>query len=157
MTDPSTFTKVFEDAEKAVAGIKNERLREIAFEKLVNHLLNGKPKKSDAVDDSDEEDEEIEVKKTKKKRRSAKKTTTDSSRKSTDGPKAWLRELADEGFFKEPKSSSDIREELETQSHHLRPTDLTKPLESLCHERLLRRKKVAPEEGKKAVLHWVNW
>lgn len=41
-TPPSDFSKVFEDAEKAVSGIKNDKLKEIAFEKLVSHLLDGK-------------------------------------------------------------------------------------------------------------------
>lgn len=96
------------------------------------------------------------------KRRSIKvKTKASSSRggskPSKDGPKAWLRELVKEGFFKKPKSSNAIREELETRSHHLKATDMTQPLEALCHEKLLRRKKETPDGGSKALLHWVNW
>jgi hypothetical protein len=70
---------------------------------------------------------------------------------------AWLRELAGEGFFKKPKSSSNIREELETRDHHLKATDLTAPLRIMCNDKALRRKKMSPQEGEKAVLHWVNW
>jgi hypothetical protein len=40
-SDSTDFTKVFAEAEKAVSGIKNDKLKEIAFEKLVSHLLAG--------------------------------------------------------------------------------------------------------------------
>src|ERR1041384_1645102 len=43
------FTKIFEDAEKQVSGIKSEKLREIAFGKLVSHLLG-----SNSSDDDDD-------------------------------------------------------------------------------------------------------
>jgi hypothetical protein len=152
-TDPKTFSKVFEDAESAVSGIKNEKLREIAFEKLVNHLLTDQSKTSE----DNSEEEKFKKKKSKKKRTVSKGSNSVTDKSKIDGPKAWLRELITEGFFKKLKSSSNIREELETRSHHLKASDLTLPLESLCHERLLRRKKAAPENGGKAVLHWVNW
>lgn len=151
-TDSTNYAKLFEDAEKAVSGIKNEKLKEIAFDKLLNHLLK---------DNSRSGDDEGEVEKDEKPKRRKTKVKASSSRggskPSKDGPKAWLRELVEEGFFKKPKSSSAIREELETRSHHLKATDLTLPLQALCHERLLRRKKEAPDGGGKAVLHWVNW
>jgi hypothetical protein len=154
-TDPSSFTKVFEDAEKAVSGIKNEKLREIAFEKLVSHLLTGKQSRSSGKDEDDEEEEE-KTRRTRKKSK-AKSPSSTSLKPKSSGPKAWLIELVDEDFFKTPKSSSDIREELETRSHHLSPTDLTNPLQTLCHEKKLRRKKNASEDGGKTKLHWVNW
>lgn len=47
-TPPSDFSKVFEDAEKAVSGIKNDKLKEIAFEKLVSHLLGGNSSDSES-------------------------------------------------------------------------------------------------------------
>jgi hypothetical protein len=153
-TDPSSFTKVFEDAEKAVSGIKNEKLREIAFEKLVSHLLTGKQSRPSGKDDDDEEEEKPA--RTRKKSK-AKPSSSTTSKPKSSGPKAWLMELIEEDFFKTPKSSSDIREELETRSHHLSPTDLTNPLQTLCHEKKLRRKKNASEDGGKSKLHWVNW
>lgn len=149
MTD---FSKLFEDAEKAVSGIKNVKLRQIAFDNLVNHLLSENSVKSEKDENSDRH-----PKKKREKSESYTSTKTTNTKGNKEGPKAWLRELASEGFFEKPKSSSDIREELETHSHHLKATDLTLPLQALCHERLLRRKKVAPENGGKLVLHWVNW
>ncbi|MBK9540739.1 MAG: hypothetical protein IPO49_00310 [Bacteroidetes bacterium] len=142
------FTKILEDAEKQVAGIKNEKLREIAFSKLVSHLLDG---------NSSDNDEGEESSARKPKAKAEKRSSPKSSKGKTDGPKAWIEELQEEKFFSKPKSSADIREELETRSHHLSATDITRPLETLCHEKKLRRKKVAPENGGKAVLHWVNW
>jgi hypothetical protein len=151
------YSKLFEEAEKAVSGIKNEKFKEMAFEKLLNHLLKG-----DRDDDGDEEEErEAEGKISRKgktrKTRKARKREGGNSKAKTDGPLAWLRELAGEGFFKKPKSSSNIREELETRDHHLKATDLTAPLRIMCNDKALRRKKMSPQEGEKAVLHWVNW
>lgn len=144
-TTTTDFSKVLEDAEKQVAGIKNEKLKEIAFGKLVSHLLDG-----NISDDEDVSPKKQKVKKTSR-------TTSRQAKNKTDGPLAWLRDLVADGFFKKPKSSSNIREELKTQDHHLEATDLTAPLRILCKDKLLRRKKMTPEEGVKAVLHWVNW
>lgn len=155
-TDPQKeYSKLFEDAEKAVSGIKNEKFREMAFEKLINHLLVGSSK--DGHEPDEEEDEEETVKRKRKKGRTNSKKVTSGSKPKAEGPLSWLRELADEGFFKKPKSSSHIREELETRDHHLTPQDLTAPLRILCNDRKLRRKKMVPDEGGKSVLHWVNW
>ncbi len=147
------YSKLFEDAEKAVSGIKNEKFKEMAFEKLLNHLL-----KADGDDDDEEEKGREKSGKGKtKKARKAKKKEGGNSKAKTDGPLAWLRELATESFFKKPKSSSNIREELVTRDHHLKATDLTAPLRIMCNDKILRRKKMSPKEGEKAVLHWVNW
>ncbi|MCX7593619.1 MAG: hypothetical protein N2235_07640 [Fischerella sp.] len=143
------FSKIFEYAEKQVACIKNDKFKEIAFSKLLSHLLN--------VDDSgDSADDKVSANK-KPKARAAKRSAPKGTKAKTDGPKAWIEELIDEGFFKEPQSSASIRQELEARSHHLSATDITRPLETLCHEKKLRRKKIAPEGGGRAFLHWVNW
>lgn len=146
-TQSTDFSKILEDAEKQVSGVKDDKLREIAFSKLVSHLL-------DHVEPSTDEDEE---QLNKSMSRKTKRTSTKTSKVKQEGPSSWLRELATEEFFKEPKSSVDIREELETRSHHLSATDLTSPLEKLCHDKVLRRKKISPEGGGKTFLHWVNW
>jgi|GEM_PF-1423210 len=145
------FSKLFQDAEKSVSGIKNERLREIAFEKLISHLLTNDLDK----DDDEEKSEKTSHKKVKSHRSSPKRRGPSTSKK--EGPLTWIKELIDEGFFKKPKSSNQIREELETRSHHLKATDLTRPLEALCHDKFLKRNKIASEKGGKPVLHWVNW
>ena len=80
-----------------------------------------------------------------------------ASKPKASGPKAWLRDLIDEDFFKKPQSLRQVVEELGNRSHHLPQTALTSPLEALCHEKLLRRKKMPPAEGKAPVYHWSNW
>src|SRR5688500_6723056 len=98
------YSKLLEDAEKSVSGIKNEKFREMAFEKLLNHLL-----KADTDDDEQDEEEKPRKKSVKKSNRTRKREGGNSKSKA-EGPLAWLRELSDEGFFKKPKSSSNIRE-----------------------------------------------
>ena len=149
MSDIKDYSKLIEQAEKAVSSVKDESLRKIAFEKLLSHLL------SDNSEDDEDIDDRPKLKKTKSK--SSGHSDKRKSKAKKEGPKGWLRELVAEGFFSKPKSSSDILEELENRSHHLQATDLTRPLQLLCHEKLLRRKKMASEKGGKAFLHWVNW
>lgn len=134
------YSEKFKEAEKAVSSIKDEKLRAIAFEKLIEHIVSGGSTN------------------TSKKIPTINKTKTNASgvvKKKVDGPKAWITELVDEDFFQTPKSSNSIREELESRGHHLSPTDLTFPLQKLCHEKRLRRKKI--DRDGKQVLHWVNW
>lgn len=73
------------------------------------------------------------------------------------GPKAWIRELIEEGYFKQPKNSKDILEILDERGHILKPQDITRPLADLVKERFLRRKKMSPQKGNKAVVRWMNW
>ena len=138
------FTKVFEEAEKQVAAIKSEKLREIAFEKLISYLLEGDTPNRVKNSASNFTGKKVS------------RSIVKEGKTRTDGPKAWIKELVDEGFFANPKSSAQIREELETRSHHLSSTDITRPLETLCHGKLLRRKKITSDGGKE-VLHWVKW
>ena len=43
MTD---YSKILEEAEKAVQSVKDQKFREVAFEKLLTHLLSGQPSQS---------------------------------------------------------------------------------------------------------------
>jgi hypothetical protein len=150
MSDSTDYAKIIQQAEKAVSSVTDENLRRIAFEKLLTHLLADNELK---MQTNEGPAPSIAGKKKSKSRSVG--GQKQAGKKA--GPKSWLRELVDEGFFKKPKSSSDIREELENRSHHLRPTDLTGPLESLCHEKLLRRKKMTLEDNGKPKMHWMNW
>jgi hypothetical protein len=139
----SDYSKTLEEAERQVSGIKDAKLREIAFSKLVSHLL----------DDHEETDNgSTETRVTKRNKTSQRKKTTNKQ----GGPKLWLTEFVEEGFFKKPKSAKEILEELETRSHHLKASDLTFPLRALCHDKRLRRKKLAGSDSKE-VYHWSNW
>lgn len=109
------FSKVLEDAEKQVAGIKDVKFREIAFSKLVSHLLDGNT--------SDDDDNETESAKPKAR---VKRTGNKSAKPATAKPKAAkskesismdknlnLREKGKKSFKdfyseKQPKSAMDF-------------------------------------------------
>lgn len=129
------------EAEKAVREIADADLKKIAFDRVLEHLLqNSLPK---PVEDN--------------KKPKASKTKTEKISSSKPGPKAWIRELVDDGFFKDPKTNSLIRAALDERGHILNASDLTQPLASLVDEKFLRRKKMPAEEGGKEQIHWHNW
>lgn len=139
------LASLISEAEKAVESVKEPRLREIAFERVLNHLLL-----------SSDEIPKIKEKKLKSTSRKSKTKSTNTSSK-TEGPLVWVKELVDEGFFKKPKSSKDIQDELDKRGHRLKATDLTLPLQKLCRDKKLRRDRIAKTEGEKKLLHWFNW
>lgn len=85
-----------------------------------------------------------------------KSTKSKIKKKKRGGPKIQLQNLVEENFFQEPKSTNDILEELKTRSYHYKSTDLTKPLQDLVRDQVLRRDTLKDKEGK-SKLHWVNW
>jgi hypothetical protein len=84
-------------------------------------------------------------------------TTKRNKAPKSGGPLITLRELVDENFFSEPRSLRDILDEFNKRSQRLKPTDLTKPLQIVCRQKLLRRDKQSPANGGKKVFHWYNW
>lgn len=140
--DQLDLSNILKKAEDAVQEVKDDQLKKIAFERVVDFLLQTSMSHT-----------KVKVQKTEKSK-STKKT---SKAIKSDGPLAWLRELVDEDFFSKQKSMGNILEELNKRSHILKQTDLTSPLRTLCHEKKLRRDKLSSEEGDKKVLHWFNW
>ena len=141
-SEQTNLTPQLEAAEKAVAAVKDPRLREIAFSRILDHLLSSKNSDTSRAASVA----------TRKQTRNQIKASTAST-----GTSAWLRELVDEGFFAEPKSIKQTLQELSNRSHHLRGPDLTRQIQQLCHGRILRRRKQAPADGGKEVFHWSNW
>lgn len=137
------YESAVKTAEEAVASMKDPKLREIAFGQILGQLLStGKhsaPRSSGVV------------------RRAPVASPESSAGKKRAGTIAWLRDLVDEGFFKSPRNGQAILNRLAEQSHHLSGSDLTWPLQQLCHTKVLRRKKIAPKQGKAAKWHWSNW
>ena len=146
----ANYGKLFEEAEKSVSNIKNEKLKEIAFEKLITHLLSDNQGQENSALSEDSNTSRPVAK-------AQKKNNSRDQKQKSEGPKAWLTELVEEGFFQKPKSATEIIEEFKTRSHHLKASDLTSPLQALCHEKLLRRKQMAPPNGGRAVYHWSKW
>lgn len=139
------FTALIAQAEKAVANVKDDRLRGIAFERVLDHLLSTSGGQTISHQPTHT---------TTHKQSSANKH---AEQKPATGTLAWLTELYEEGFFREAKCLKDISEELSNRSHRLKSTDLTFPLQKLCHDKKLRRNKQAPAEGGRKVFHWYNW
>ena len=150
MSGNENLAKAAKQAEHSTKDIKDESLRKIAFDRILSHLLETTPQHRQTI-----------MRKTKLETKAAYTSKRPSAAKSS-GPKAWVRELADESFFKTPKNLSEILEELSNRSHHLKAQDLTRPLETLCHEKTLRRKKLVikakgASKKERAVFHWSNW
>lgn len=74
---------------------------------------------------------------------------------SKKGPKFQLLTLMNDGFFKSPRSMPHIITELDKRNHHYKQTDLTRPLQSLVHNRILRRDK--KKISNKEIWHYSNW
>ena len=76
----------------------------------------------------------------------------------SSGPKAYVRELIEEGFFKKPKTIAEVRAELGNRGHHIAITSLSGPLQKLCQERALRRHKGTSDgNGKKTTFNYSEW
>ena len=74
-----------------------------------------------------------------------------ATKKTARGPKGYVRELAQDGFFKKPKTIAEVKAELANRGHHIALTSLSGPLQHLCQERVLRRQKAKTgEKGNKA-------
>lgn len=135
------LTQIVSEAEKAVSNLADSELKQLAFDRILEHLLQtGLPK-------SVEEPKKVKVSKPKPEKVSSSKL----------GPKTWIQELADEDFFKSPRAINAIRDALDERGHILSAQDLTRPLASLVNEKALRRKKMPVEDGGKTQVHWFNW
>jgi hypothetical protein len=135
------LAQIVSEAEKAVSNVKDSELKQIAYGRVLEHLLKtGLPESKET---------------TKKTKPTATKIEKGSPTKS--GPKNWVQELVDEGFFQTPRASNEIREALDERGHILKPNDLTSPLTRLVNAKVLRRQKKPAEDGGKSQIHWYNW
>lgn len=123
------YAEVVAQAEKAVASVKDADLKKIAFQKVLDDLLGS----SSGV-------KETSARSAKAPHR-ARKTSGGATSKA--GPKAYVEELIEDGFFKKPKPISEIRTALENLGHHIPVTSLSGPLQKLCQQKQLRRQKPA--------------
>ncbi len=139
------FDELIDKAQSAVANVKDDQLRGIAFGRILDHLL------SDSSTHDLPRTQSRNVSKSPTHRAMSPKQSTST------GTLAWLTDLHEEGFFKEPKSLKEIVQELSNRSHRLKSTDLTWPLQKLCHDKKLRRNQQVPAEGSRKVFHWYNW
>lgn len=130
-------------AEASVQGVKDPELRRVAFEKVLEKLL------------STDAEVRVSAKAGKRKTSPTKKTKQPKRR---GGPKAYILDLMEEGFFSKPKAIADVQTALEERGHHIAITSLSGPLQSLCKDRTLRRQqKEVDGKGAKKVYVYSKW
>lgn len=125
MTKP--YAELVTQAERAVAGVQDAELRRVAFERVLADLLLGaeetpKPRQPSPV-------------------RATKHAAPKSPRKKRGGPQSHIEEMVNDGFFKKPKTISEVKAELENRGHHIPVTSLSGPMQTLCQRKVLRRQK----------------
>ncbi len=125
----NNYKDLVAQAEKAVSSVSDPSLKQIAFQKVLDDLLK-----------SSQEDEEP-VRPTKGARAPAKKKRESLRGSARGGPTQYIQELIGDGFFKKPKTISEVKAELGNRGHHIAITGLSTPLIRLCKAKVLRRHK----------------
>ena len=141
MATKPDYSELIAQAERAVEGVKDPELKRIAFQKVLDDLL------SPAATPSA------------RQASPPKRQATDAprpKRAAKTGTQTYLNELVEEGFFKKPKTITNVKAELENQGHHIPMTSLSGPLQRLCQRRVLRRQRLKTT-GKKQTFAYSNW
>ena len=129
------LTGAVAEAESAVASVKDPELRRAAFEKVLQHLL---------------ENQGGPAKKPKGSASPAKSKT-----KAQAGPTGRIADLIEDGFFKKPRSITEVKAELANRGHHIALNALSTPLQRLCKAKQLRRQKgIASGRGGYGYTNW---
>jgi len=143
------YENLVTQAEKAVAPVKDPELRRIAFEKILDALLEA-PK--------EHRDIETKPRKGRVRRASAKgQVETHNTRKKRSGTATYIEELIGEQFFAKPKTIVSVKAELANRGHHIPLTSLSGPLQRLCQGKKLRREKTQTTDGSKKAFAYSNW
>lgn len=143
MAHPKDYSEIVAQAEKAVTSVKDPELRRVAFQKVLEDLLQ----------------EGTSVTTTTTNKPKAKKLAGPSSgsrKNAKGGVNSYIDELVTEGFFKKQKTISELKAELENRGHHIPMTSLSGPLQRKCQQRVLRRQKIKTSE-KKQTFGYSNW
>ena len=142
MTKDNDYASLVKQAEQAVASVKDPELKKVAFEKVLDDLLSSGP--------GGKSDKKEPPKKTKGVAKPKKKGSR------ARGPKGYIRNMADDGFFKKPKTIAQVKAELGQRGHHIPLTSLSGPLQGLCQDRILRRQK-KKTSGNKETYVYSEW
>lgn len=146
MASPPDYAAFVAQAESAVKGLKDPELKRIAFQKVLDDLIGASDRPSEGTSGR--------ISGAKKPAKTAKSAKSKSATRG--GPRAYIRELVEDAFFKKPKTLSDVKVELENRGHHIAITSLSGPLQQLCKLRELRRKRTE-EPGAKKTYVYSNW
>lgn len=144
------YSEMAREAEAAVVSVKDPELRRVAFEKILQSLLDsqstgsGQPRRK--------------PKNTGRLAHGAAKGDSRQAPKPIRGPKAYIERLIEDNFFKKQRTIADVKAELANHGHHVVLTSLSGPLQKLTQERRLRRQKVAANgNGAKSAYAYSNW
>ncbi|MCE5302781.1 MAG: hypothetical protein LLF97_06680 [Planctomycetaceae bacterium] len=140
--EKSDYASLVARAEEAVRSVKDSELRRVAFEKVLDDLLQGGAKPSIAHTGAH----------AKTDAKPARAKLPSGTRR---GPIAYIEEILSEGFFKKPKTMAQVNAELVNRGHHIPRTSLSGPLQKLCQRKKLRRQKV--KDGKKQTFAYSEW
>ena len=132
------YSELVAQAERAVASVKDAELRRVAFERVLNDLLG-------ETGDSPQA-------RRKPTARTSSSSQAKKAGKKRSGPQAYVEEMIEEGFFKKPKTISEVKAELENRGHHIPVTSLSGPMQKLCQKKQLRRQR---PDGK--TFSYSNW
>lgn len=141
MATAPDYPALVAQAEKAVQSVKDPELKRIAFQKILEELLGGGQGGGEVRSP---------------KRSASKSRPAAKAAKAATGPRMYIREMQEDGFFKKPKTITDVKIELENRGHHIPLTSLSGPLQALCKGKLLRRQK-AEGKGNKKTFAYSNW
>ena len=128
-----SYSELVTQAEQAVSAVKDAELRRVAFEKVLDDLLLRASGESRSPASSSSSRSAATPAPERKKSPSPKATQS--------GPKAYIEEMIEDGFFAKPKSIAEVKAELENRGHHIPVTSLSGPLQRLCQQKALRRQK----------------
>ena len=144
MKKSKPYAELVTQAEEATRAIKDPELRRVAFERVLDDLLSGG---GTATQGDAHAAKPVE-----------RSTRTAAKPRKSSGPKGYVRELIDDGFFKKPKTIAEVKAELANRGHHIALTSLSGPLQTLCQDRLLRRHKAkSGDKAKKASYNYSEW
>jgi hypothetical protein len=152
MTDnskTSAYAKFVAEAEAAVAAMKDPELRRVAFEKILETLL-----EAGRAASGGSKPQSTPLKATPGSSGGGKR----SASQARQGPKSYIEGLIDDGFFKEQRTIAEVKAELANRGHHILLTSLSGPLQKLTQERRLPRQKItANGKGSKTTYGYSNW
>ena len=104
MKKPKPYAELVTQAEEATRAIKDPELRRVAFERVLDDLLSGG---GTATQGDAHAAKPVE-----------RSTRTAAKPRKSSGPKGYVRELIDDGFFKKPKTIAEVKAELANRGHH---------------------------------------
>jgi hypothetical protein len=139
------YEELVQQAETAVAPVKDPELKRIAFEKILDALL-----------ETSEANRDVSPTRGKTKARSQS-SRSRANNKARSGTQAYVEELVDEDFFTKPKTIAAVKAELGNRGHHIPLTSLSGPLQRLCKKKRLRRQKGEGSDGAKRTFAYSNW